>query len=514
MLNKYEELQKIIVLEENVESSLLEFTTFAKGFELEFQYFYHQTKRDIKYSDKHEKLLKTLSEASQGFDKIELMSGVIYTFKSKDLHLVAKLEGFKKENIELLKDKAELFLRMLIKIEELQVYRAYSFINPFFFEITRTLFSKNESLDSVMLEVEFLLNVILGIALKFISFRGKTFFNREGFFEDKICYEKNELIIEYVIDREVDKLIERDKVLEIVFMNVRRYFEWLSLNKRYNELINSEAVQYKTDSDYYDLALLYKEISNARTEKELATNLYRLICDKIENDFVMINIDMAYIYGEDKEEYKMYRIDEEIINGTSYYSVVIKRKEAFSPEEKAYVNILFHYSKQLIENLELHRRVEELSVHDNLTGLYSQRYFFETMKQEMEKSNRYDKRITVALIEIDDYRAFTVDNGSEKAKKELKHLGGLINKSIRNTDFACRYSFEKIAVVFPFVNVDQGEVVIRRILEECSSKLNITVSVALTGYKKDESIKEFSDRLNAVLVEAKEFSKFKAFLKK
>ena len=503
MLNMYEEVQKRIFLEEDVEHSLVDMKKLMKGFDIQFQYFYHQTKREIKYKDNYEKLMKPLSEAGQGFNSVEMMSGILHTYKSNDMLLVVKAESFDSVKLEAMKDKLELFVRMIIKVEELQAYRAYSFINPFFFEIVRALFSKNETLESVVLELEFLLNAILGVAIKLISFRGANFLTRDSEVEDNIVYEKNELLIEYKIDREVDKLIDRDKVLELVFMTVRRYFEWLSLNKRYDELLNNEVLQYKSDSDYYDLALLYKEISSAKTEKDLSKNLYRLICDKVENDFVLINIDKAYNYGEDSEEYKLYRLDEEIVNGTAYYSLIVKRKMAFSPEEKAYLNIMFHYSKQLIENLELHRRVEELSIQDKLTGLFSQRYFFENMKKEMEKSNRYDKRVTVMLLEIDDYRGFTIEFGGVRAKKELKHLANIVNRSLRNTDVACRYSFEKIAIILPFISSKQGEVVVERIKREIEEKLSVTISVALTEYLKKEEIKEFVERLGGILKEAK-----------
>jgi two-component system cell cycle response regulator len=118
-------------------------------------------------------------------------------------------------------------------------------------------------------------------------------------------------------------------------------------------------------------------------------------------------------------------------------------------------------TKKQIELLwEKNRELEELSITDELTGLYNQRHFRNRLEQEAARNRRQKHPLCLLFFDVDGLKAYNDTYG---------HLGGddvlrAISQSIRrNVDSGYRYGGDEFAVILPEVHAEQAVEIARRI---------------------------------------------------
>ncbi|MFP4499125.1 MAG: GGDEF domain-containing protein, partial [Vulcanimicrobiota bacterium] len=96
---------------------------------------------------------------------------------------------------------------------------------------------------------------------------------------------------------------------------------------------------------------------------------------------------------------------------------------------------------------------------DKLTGLYTQKYFERRFEEEVSRTNRYKRPLTLMILEIN-YDYFKTDANVRWAMiyTILKQFGALLRKQLRNVDIGGRYSGETFVIVFPETNLEGGKI--------------------------------------------------------
>jgi len=103
-----------------------------------------------------------------------------------------------------------------------------------------------------------------------------------------------------------------------------------------------------------------------------------------------------------------------------------------------------------IKNALIHKRTEKLAFTDPLTGLYNHRYFQETLHQEFLRSRRYEKPLSLMIIDIDHFKKFNDTWGHLTGDKVLIHVGQVFERSVRSKiDTVARYGGEEFAILLP-----------------------------------------------------------------
>ncbi|HNW35551.1 MAG TPA: diguanylate cyclase [Candidatus Ozemobacteraceae bacterium] len=103
-----------------------------------------------------------------------------------------------------------------------------------------------------------------------------------------------------------------------------------------------------------------------------------------------------------------------------------------------------------IKNALIHKRTEKLAFTDPLTGLYNHRYFQETLLQEFLRSRRYEKPLSLMIIDIDHFKKFNDTWGHLTGDKVLIHVGQVFERSVRSKiDTVARYGGEEFAILLP-----------------------------------------------------------------
>jgi two-component system cell cycle response regulator len=165
------------------------------------------------------------------------------------------------------------------------------------------------------------------------------------------------------------------------------------------------------------------------------------------------------------------------------------------------------------ELLETNKRLELLSITDGLTKLHNHRHFQDELARAFEESQRYQRPLSLAMIDIDFFKKFNDTHGHAVGDDVLKRAAELYRSSVRSTDLVARYGGEEFAVMMPETELDDGIAFaekIRAMIEETplqtqAGPLNVTVSlgVASVPQSRIHSAKELIVAADRALYRAK-----------
>ncbi|MEM9292520.1 MAG: GGDEF domain-containing protein [Acidobacteriota bacterium] len=95
------------------------------------------------------------------------------------------------------------------------------------------------------------------------------------------------------------------------------------------------------------------------------------------------------------------------------------------------------------------REASDLSMRDRLTGLLNRGIFDARLHEEVKRAHRSGKPISVAMIDVDHFKAFNDTFGHEAGDEALRAVSAQLVRSFRATDVVARYGGEEFAVILP-----------------------------------------------------------------
>ena len=106
-------------------------------------------------------------------------------------------------------------------------------------------------------------------------------------------------------------------------------------------------------------------------------------------------------------------------------------------------------AKLALSNLKLREALREQAIRDPLTGLFNRRYLDETLRRELHRCQRQGEPLAAAMLDIDHFKRFNDNYGHEAGDNVLRAIGGLLKRSLRTGDIACRYGGEELTMIMP-----------------------------------------------------------------
>jgi diguanylate cyclase (GGDEF)-like protein/PAS domain S-box-containing protein len=132
-------------------------------------------------------------------------------------------------------------------------------------------------------------------------------------------------------------------------------------------------------------------------------------------------------------------------------------------------------------------QLEELALHDPLTGLANRRKFAERFEYDMARSARARTPLSLLMVDIDHFKAINDRYGHLAGDACLKALAALLLASVRAVDLVARFGGEEFVVLQPEMSVNQSLLAAERIrsqvqahpveLREGAPPVEVTVSV-------------------------------------
>jgi diguanylate cyclase (GGDEF)-like protein len=158
-------------------------------------------------------------------------------------------------------------------------------------------------------------------------------------------------------------------------------------------------------------------------------------------------------------------------------------------------------------------RARLLSETDDLTGLFNMRGFTIVVGRLFDQAVRYDRPVSLLMIDSDNLKAVNDCHGHEAGNRLLKLVAKCIATELRHTDVLARYGGDEFVALLPEANSARALEVAQRIIKAVATtplefegkRIETSVSIGLANYPEDgRSIDAIQGRADRAMYTAKE----------
>jgi diguanylate cyclase (GGDEF)-like protein len=118
-----------------------------------------------------------------------------------------------------------------------------------------------------------------------------------------------------------------------------------------------------------------------------------------------------------------------------------------------------------LENARLYEDARKLADRDPLTGFYNHRFLHERMGEEVVRSQRGRRPLSVLMLDLDDFKLVNDTFGHLFGDRVLTWAAEVIRSTLRVSDVAARYGGDEFALILPDTGSDEARHAAERILE-------------------------------------------------
>jgi len=235
-------------------------------------------------------------------------------------------------------------------------------------------------------------------------------------------------------------------------------------------------------------------------------------------------ITVSYRYGRDREG-----ADDDLIRGGAFVPLMGRELRPVGTlslfwrtdsepghQEIEQAETLAASSISAIENARRYGEARKLAETDALTGLYNQRYFQETLRREVMRAHRYQRKLTLIVFDLDDFKSINDQVGHLAGDRVLAQAADRLREAVRSVDVASRIGGDEFAVIMPESAAEDGEQLFRRVHNSMRGtalgpdEQRLRLSGGIAELLHGDTPASLFERADAALYRAKELGKDRA----
>ncbi len=125
------------------------------------------------------------------------------------------------------------------------------------------------------------------------------------------------------------------------------------------------------------------------------------------------------------------------------------------------------------------RQLREISVKDDLTGLYNHRALTDFLPREIAVAKRYELPLSVIYFDLNKFKKINDERGHNAGDEILTRVGNVVTDTIRQIDFPCRYGGDEFCIVLPRTDIAGAKTVSARMIERSRDFFDDTISYSI-----------------------------------
>jgi diguanylate cyclase len=195
---------------------------------------------------------------------------------------------------------------------------------------------------------------------------------------------------------------------------------------------------------------------------------------------------------------------------------VVQVNAARSRDELGSMRVRVSEAEEVVARLQNElSNASELVRHDLLTGALNRKGLDEALEKEIGRLRRQSGTLSMALLDIDNFKKLNEAHGSLVGDAALVHLSRIVQATVRPQDMLARYGGEEFVVLLPNTPIDDAVGAMTRVQRELTreffltnnEKVLITFSCGVAEIRDAEDPYEALKRADAAMYRAKRAGK-------
>lgn len=192
-------------------------------------------------------------------------------------------------------------------------------------------------------------------------------------------------------------------------------------------------------------------------------------------------------------------------------------RKGHSPAELlAIIEALALENRSLRDEVNQLEEFKHLAYRDTLTGLHNRRSFDERLEEEWARCGRYERTMSLVLIDLNDFKPINDEAGHAKGDEVLRFVGRVLQETCRTCDVACRFGGDEFALLLPDTDAEGAEALMERVVArlytedsvlQLPSNLRLAISYGVVDTIDSESPEEMFEAADEAMYERKRLSK-------
>lgn len=171
---------------------------------------------------------------------------------------------------------------------------------------------------------------------------------------------------------------------------------------------------------------------------------------------------------------------------------------------------------EIVEHVEEKKKLREMTLRDELTGLYNRRGFYTHAEHIIKVSKRNKDKMILFFIDVDNLKSINDTYSHQAGDDALIDTTDIIKKTFRESDIIARFGGDEFVILARLVKKSLGEKLSARFKRNLNShnkknirpyKLSLSVGVAQCGSKPDISIDDLLKRADESMYKQKQIEK-------